>query len=58
VQRVQFRIGLMLRRARAEWAANQATLDPEHVLFLDETGTSTDMARLHVRAPRDERSCV
>jgi hypothetical protein len=26
--------------ARAEWAQNQAELDPERLVFIDETGTS------------------
>jgi transposase len=41
--------------ARAEWADNQAELDPERLVFLDETGTSTNMARLRGRAPHGER---
>ena len=34
---------------------NQAKLDPDHLVFIDETGTSTKMARLRGRAPRGER---
>jgi hypothetical protein len=41
--------------ARAEWAAGQSDLDREHLVFIDETGTSTNMARLRGRAPRGER---
>lgn len=41
--------------ARAAWAQGQSKLDPERLLFIDETGTSTDMARLRGRAPRGER---
>lgn len=41
--------------ARAEWAANQAKLDPDDLVFIDETGTSTNMARVRGRAPRGER---
>jgi transposase len=41
--------------ARAKWAENQASLDPEHLIFIDETGTSTNIARLRGRAPRGER---
>lgn len=41
--------------ARAEWAQNQAEFDPERLVFLDETGTSTNMARQYGRAPRGER---
>ena len=28
--------------------------DPEKLVFVDETGTSTEMARLHGRAPRGD----
>jgi transposase len=41
--------------AREEWADNQPKLDPDHLVFIDETGTSTNMARLRGRAPRGER---
>jgi transposase len=41
--------------ARKAWAGEQAKLDPEHLVFIDETGTATNMARLHGRAPRGER---
>jgi len=34
---------------------NQPRLDPERLVFIDETGTSTNMARLRGRAPRGER---
>src|SRR6266542_5473715 len=41
--------------ARAEWAQNQAELDIERLVFIDETGTSTNMSRQRGRAPRGER---
>ena len=41
--------------ARTAWAENQPKLDPERLVFIDETGTSTNMARLRGRAPRGER---
>lgn len=41
--------------ARAEWAQNQAELSSERLVFIDETGTSTNMARQRGRAPRGER---
>src|SRR5512132_1303101 len=41
--------------ARDEWVQRQADLDPEALVFIDETGTSTNMARLRGRAPRGER---
>src|SRR4030088_1027711 len=41
--------------ARAAWSDKQAKLDPGRLVFLDETGTSTKMARVRGRAPRGER---
>src|SRR5215207_9354845 len=41
--------------ARAAWARYQAEFDLERLVFIDETGTSTNMARLRGRAPRGER---
>src|SRR3981189_3137485 len=38
--------------ARAAWIAAQPDLDPARLVFIDETGTSTNMARLRGRAPR------
>jgi len=37
------------------WTDDQPRLDPDRLVFIDETGTSTKMARLHGRAPRGER---
>ncbi len=41
--------------ARTSWAEHQPKLDPELLVFIDETGTSTNMVRLRGRAPRGER---
>jgi transposase len=41
--------------ARTAWAENQPKLDPDRLIFIDETGTSTKMARLCGRAPRGKR---
>jgi transposase len=41
--------------ARTAWAASQGELDPDRLVFIDETGTSTNMARQCGRAPRGER---
>jgi transposase len=41
--------------ARTTWAEGQAKLDPERLVFIDETGTATNMARLRGRAPRGAR---
>jgi transposase len=43
-----------LRRRRA-WFNGQLDLDPERLVFVDETGASTKMARRRGRAPRGER---
>jgi transposase len=37
------------------WFEGQLDLDPERLVFIDETGASTNMARLHGRAPRGQR---
>ena len=41
--------------ARAAWIAAQSELDPTRLVFLDETGTSTNMARLRGRGKRGQR---
>jgi len=41
--------------ARTAWFDGQLDLDPEKLIFIDETGTTTKMARLYGRAPRGER---
>ena len=43
-----------MRRRRA-WFEGQLDLDPARLVFIDETGLSTKMARLRGRAPRGER---
>jgi transposase len=42
-------------KAREEWHASQPSLNPEHLVFIDETGAKTNMARLYGRAPRGRR---
>ena len=44
----------MARRRRA-WFEQQPDLDPERLVFIDETGASTKMARLRGRARRGQR---
>ncbi len=44
----------ILKRRRA-WFYGQLDLDPAQLVFIDETGLSTKMARLRGRAPRGER---
>lgn len=44
-----------MRERREAWSELQSGLDPAKLVFLDETGTSTKMARLRGRAPRGER---
>jgi transposase len=41
--------------ARALWKQDQPQLDPTRLVFIDETGTSTAMARLRGRARRGHR---
>jgi transposase len=42
-------------QARTEWRENQSQLDPERLIFIDETWTKTNMTRLHGRAERGKR---
>jgi transposase len=42
---------------RKTWRATQPDLDPERLVFIDETGASTKMARLYGRSPRGQR-CI
>ncbi len=44
-------ITLLLYRRQA-WFEAQLDPDPTRLIFIDEMGTSTKMARLHGRAPR------
>jgi hypothetical protein len=44
----------ILKHRRA-WFDGQSDLDPTRLVFIDETGLSTKMARLRGRAPRGER---
>src|SRR5580704_2920172 len=42
--------------ARAAWRRNQASLDPCRLVFIDETGTATNMARTYGRSMRGVRA--
>jgi transposase len=44
-----------VKAARQAWFERQLDLDPERLVFIDETGATTKMARLRGRAPRGER---
>ncbi len=44
-----------MAQARTLWQVGQKTLDPAKLVFIDETGTSTKMARLYGRAKRGRR---
>ena len=44
-----------IAEARAAWKEDQPDLDPARLVFIDETGTSTNMARLRGRAKRGRR---
>jgi hypothetical protein len=42
-------------KRREAWFDGQPDLDPERLVFIDETWASTNMARLRGRAPKGER---
>lgn len=44
-----------MAHARRRWKDEQARLDPAKLVFVDETGASTQMARLYGRAKRGHR---
>ncbi len=44
-----------MKAEREAWRDEFATVDPARLVFLDESGANTAMARLHGRAPRGER---
>ena len=46
-----------MKKARQEWKESQPTLDVTKLVFLDETGASTNMTRTRGRAPKGER-CI
>ena len=49
----QSRPDVLIRRQA--WFDGQLDLDPDRLVFIDETGASTKMARRHGRAPRGQR---
>jgi transposase len=49
----QQRLDILTRRG--EWFEGQLDLDPDRLVFIDETWASTNMARTRGRAPRGER---
>lgn len=44
-----------MKAAREAWFEGQTELDPEHLIFIDESGLSTKMARLRGWAPKGSR---
>ncbi len=44
-----------MQQARARWRETAPNWDPRQLVFLDETGLNTKMARLYGRAPRSAR---
>ena len=44
-----------MKAARLSWFERQLDLDPDRLVFLDETATNTKMVRRYGRAPRGER---
>lgn len=47
-----------MKAARLSWFKGQLDLDPDRLVFLDETATTTKMVRRYGRAPRGERCRV
>ena len=46
-----------MQQARRKWKAEQRGWNADHLIFLDETGVSTNMTRRYGRAPKGQR-CV
>jgi transposase len=44
-----------VKAAREAWRESQPSLDPARLVFIDETGTATDLARTRGRGPKGER---
>ena len=44
-----------MKAARLSWFEHQLDLDPDRLVFLDETATNTKMVRRYGRAPRGKR---
>ena len=44
-----------MKAAREDWFEGQTELDPERLIFIDESGLSTKMARLRGWAPKGQR---
>ncbi len=44
-----------VKAAREAWRKNQVSLDPAHLLFIDETATATNMTRLRGRSMQGQR---
>ena len=44
-----------MKAARQDWFEGQLDLDPERLVFIDETAANTKMARLYGRAPKGKR---
>jgi hypothetical protein len=44
-----------VKAAREDWSAGQTAFNPERLIFIDESGLSTKMARLRGWAPKGKR---
>jgi hypothetical protein len=42
-------------KQRADWRTKQAEMSPARLVFIDETGAATNMARRYGRCPRGQR---
>ena len=47
-----------VKAAREAWFEGQLDLDPERLIFIDETSASTKMARLYGRAPKESAALL
>ena len=47
-----------MKAAREAWREHQADLDPHRLIFIDESGLSTKMARLRGWSPKGQRCCA
>ena len=46
-----------MKAAREDWFERQPNLDPDRLVFLDETAATTKMVRRYGRAPRGGCCC-
>ncbi|MCH4063956.1 MAG: transposase [Lachnospiraceae bacterium] len=52
---LQNRIVPDVQRKRGQWRDTISGIDPNHLVFLDESGVNLDMTRLYARGPHNQR---